>query len=95
MLSCGLEYHFWKVLNHHCFGVIGVLCRMIRDKVMGQLMRHHHAPIYNCISLITLLHYREMQVIKVSVIEEECSILVECNCAAGIIVKHVYCTPFE
>ena len=68
---------------------------MIRDKVMGQLMRHHHAPIYNRISLVALLHHREMQIVKVSIIEEKCSILVERNRAAGIVVEHVDCTSLE
>ena len=94
-MARGFEHHLWEILNHHRFGVIRVLCGMIRDEVMGQLVRHHHAPIYNRISFITLLHHREMQVVKVSVVEEECSVLVECNCAPGIVVEHVDRTSFE
>lgn len=46
---------------------------------LRQLVSHDHTPIHRCISPIPLLHRREMQVLKVSVIEEQRFALVEGN----------------
>ena len=62
---------------------------------MCELMCHHDAPIYNSIGLVALLYHGEVQIVEVSVVEEEGFVLIESNCAAGVIVVDVYCIAFE
>ena len=60
----------------------------IVEEIRGlrQLMRKHNTPVNNRIALIPLLHRREVQVLKVPIVEKQRLVLIKCNRAACIIV---------
>ena len=53
-------------------------------------MRHHYTPVHNSIALVSLLHARQMQILKVPIIEKQCLALVECDRAPLLIIIDMY-----
>ena len=95
MLATHFRDNLTEVLDDHGFGVVAVLRRVIRYQIMRQFVCHDNAPVNDSVRPRALLDQWEVQILKVSIVEEEGFVLIESNGASGVIVKYVHGRAIE
>ena len=58
-------------------------------------MSHNHKPINHSIGTLSFPHIRQLQVLKIPVIEKQSFVVIEGDSAPSLIIKNVYTVPLH